>query len=94
MLQEINLRHKYTFGESKNYDGFARILIELANEYDSRAAEVRGANDMDTDVADAESKRPEHPDYVEKEYTEQEYIGYEAQLQEELICLGARRGKR
>ena len=76
MIQEIKIRHKCTVGESKGYDGFSRILIELANEkvYDRRAASRRGENDMDTDLVDPEARGPprafrtdEHPDYTERE---------------------------
>ena len=83
LLADIKLRHKYTTGDAKLYDGVSRILIELVNErvYDSRAAKVWGANDMDVDPVDADSK---HPDYAEKEYTEQEYVDYETKFQEEL----------
>ena len=63
MIQEINIRHNYTVGENKGYEGFSRILIELANEkvHDRRAANVRGENDMDTDAVDTEARQPRRP---------------------------------
>ena len=70
MYQDIKLRHKYTVGENKGYEGFSRILVELANEkvYDKRAAKGRGENDMGTDLVGPEARHPrreapndEHP---------------------------------
>ena len=39
IMQDIH--HKYATGESKTYEGFSRMLIEMANErvYDHRAGE-------------------------------------------------------
>ena len=94
MYQDIKLRYKYNIGKNKNYDGFSRIFIELANEksYDRRAAKGRGENDMDTDLVEREAPmrnepRDEHPDY-----TEQEWVDWEAELQEELNWVGTRKG--
>ena len=95
MYQDIKLRHKYSIGENKNYDGFSRILIELANEksYDRRAAKGRGENDMDTDLVDPESRQyREAPDDEHPDYTEQEWGDWEAELQNELNWLGSRKG--
>ena len=63
MIPEIKIRHKYTRGGSKGYDGFSRILIQLANEkvYDRRAAKGRGENDMDTDAVDTEARQSREP---------------------------------
>ena len=62
--------------------------------YDKRAAKCWGENDMDTDLVDPEARpsreapNEEHPDY-----TEQEWIDWEAELQEEFNGIGARKGK-
>ena len=96
MCQDIKFRHNYAVGENKGYENFSRILIELANEkvYDKRAAKCRGENDSDTDLVDSETRQfreapnDEHPDH-----TEQEWIDLEAELQEELNWLSARKGK-
>ena len=86
----MKISHKYTVGDSKGYEGFSRILIELANEkvHDKRADKVRGVNDIDTDAVDTEVSHLEHPDYAEKENSEQEFMGYEAKFQGELNWLG------
>ena len=56
MMQDINIMHKYMTGSDKSYEGFSRLLIEMANEktYDRRAAKSCGENDMDLDALAAE----------------------------------------
>ena len=40
LMQDIKVRHKYAVGEEKQYPGFSKILIEMANErtYDRQIA--------------------------------------------------------
>ena len=65
--------------------------------YDRHAAKGRGENDMDTEAVVTEARqsreRPEPPDDEHPDDTEYECINYEAELQEELNWLGARKGK-
>ena len=67
--------------------------------YDRRAAKGRGESDMDVDALIAEKSEkqqaqqaaPTEP--IHEDYTDAEWIDYEAQLQDELDWLGARKGK-
>ena len=56
MMSEIKIKHKYTVGVDKTYEGFSKLLVEMANEkvYDRRAARGRGESDMDVDALAAE----------------------------------------
>ena len=100
ILSEIKIKHKYTSGFDKTYEGFSKLLIEMAHEkhYDRRAAKGRGESDMDVDALAAEKAEQqaqqdeaEAADYSEdKEYTEAEWLDWESHLQEELNWLGAR----
>ena len=46
MMSEIKIKHKYTSGMDKTYEGFSKLLVEMAYEknYDRRAAKSRGAH--------------------------------------------------
>ena len=96
ILSEIKIKHKYTQGFDKTYEGFSKLLIEMAHEkhYDRRAAKGRGESDMDVDALaaeKAENQAAENEDYDEnREYTEAEWLDWESHLQEELNWLGAR----
>ena len=59
MMGEIKIKQKYTTGMDKTYEGFSRLLLEMANEkvYDRRAAKGRGENDMDLDALGSCSSR-------------------------------------
>ena len=84
----------------KTYEGFSKLLVEMAyeNNYDKRAAKSRGANDMDVDalasekaVRQAELQAEDDEDYGEdREYSAAEWLEYESELQEELNWLGSR----
>ena len=101
MMGEIKIKHKYTTGMDKTYEGFSKLLLEMAHEkvYDRRAPKGRGESDMDVDAlaaqklqqqADWQARQAElaaadgrdfgkdgaHPDY-----TDAEWIAWEAQLQ-------------
>ena len=56
MMSEIKIKHKYTTGVDKTYEGFSKLLVDMANEkvYDRRAARGRGESDMDFDALPAE----------------------------------------
>ena len=79
-MQDIKVRHKYAVGEEKQYPGFSKILIEMANErtYDRQIA--KGRNDMDVDAIEAE-KAAQQAAYTEvdsrdhggEEYTPERY---------------------
>ena len=104
MMSEIKIKHKYTTGPDKSYEGFSRLLIEMANErtYDRRAAKGRGENDMDLDALAAEKaelqaayqaelQAQDDEDYgEEREYSAAEWLEWESQLQEELNWLGSK----
>ena len=50
MMSEIKRKHnKYTSGMDKTYEGFSKLLVEMAYEknYDRRAAKSRGDTDME-----------------------------------------------
>ena len=99
MMQYIKIRHKYAAGKSKTYKGLSRICMEMANErvYDHRTGNGR-RNDMDADALAAEKEQrqaefaaADYRDYgADQEYTEQEWIDWEACLQEEVNWLGTR----
>ena len=71
-LDEIKLKHKYARGEDKTYNGFSRILIELADEkrYEAKS---RGKDDMDVDALarrEPDDRRREEPQAEEDEWDE------------------------
>jgi len=101
MMSEIKIKHKYTQGVDRSYEGFSKLLVEMAyeNTYDKRAAKSRGANDMDVDALAAEKaerqaelqRQDDEDEYGEcQEYSPAEWLDWETQLQEELNWLGAR----
>ena len=100
MLSDLKIKHKYTQGVDKTYEGFSKLLIEMAHEkhYDRRAAKGRGESDMDVDALAAEKaerqaelQAADDEDYGEnQEYTEAEWLDWETHLQEELNYLGPR----
>ena len=73
MMSEIKIKHKYTSVHDKSYEGFSRLLIEMANErtYDRRAAKGRGENDMDLDALAGEKER-QHEEEERRQGPEQE----------------------
>ena len=84
ILSEIKIKHKYTSGFDKTYEGFSKLLIEMAHEkhYERRAAKGRGESDMDVDALAAEKaerqaelQAADDEDYGEnQEYTEAEWL--------------------
>ena len=52
VMFEIKIKHKYTTGMDKTYEGFSKLLLEMALQktYDRRAAKGRGESDMDVDA--------------------------------------------
>ena len=55
-MQDIKIKHTHTTGADKSYEGFSKLLLEMANEkvYDRRAAKSRGESNMDVDARAAE----------------------------------------
>ena len=58
MMSEIKIKHKYTSGMDKTYEGFSGLLVEMAYEKndDRQAAKSRGDTDMDVDALAAEKE--------------------------------------
>ena len=56
MMSDIKIKHKHTAGFDNTYDGFSRLLLEMADEKvcDRCAATGRGDFDMDVDALAAE----------------------------------------
>ena len=87
MMREIKIQPQYTIGFDKTYEGFSRLLIEMANEksYDKRASKSRSENDMDVDAlvasaAAAAEKAAWHGEYepeYDAEYSEKEWADWE-----------------
>ena len=103
MMSDFKIKQKFTAGSDKIYDGFSRLLLEMANEkvYDRRAAKGRGAALAAEKFArQAEYESADKRDYSEdREYSEAEWVDYEhgmnqkmAEVQEEFNCLGACKG--
>ena len=108
MMSEIKIKHKYTSGMDKTYEGFSKLLVEMAYEknYDRRAAKSRGDTDMDVDALAAEKEERQQQQHAARQaeleaddygenvgYTDAEWVEYEKGPQDELNWLGARGGK-
>ena len=74
MMSEIEIKHKYNSGMDKTYEGFSKLLVEMAYEknYDRRAAKSLGDTDMDVDALAAE-----------KEERQQQHAARQAELEAE-----------
>ena len=88
MMNEMKIKHKYTIGMDKTYEGFSRLLIEMAHEksYDRRTSKGRGENDIDVDALAAAAaaataeRRAWHGDYEpedDAEYSEKDWAEWE-----------------
>ena len=87
MMSAIKIKHKYTIGFDKIYEGFSRLLIEKANgkSYGKRASKGRGENDIDLDAltaaAAAAAEKAAWPGEYEPEddfdYSEKEWADWE-----------------
>ena len=74
IMSEIKIKHKYTTGMDKTYEGLSKLLVEMAYEknYDRRAARSRGDTDIDVDALAAE-----------KEERQQQHAARQAELEAE-----------
>ena len=83
LMSEIKIKHKYTSGPDKSYEGFSRLLIEMERTYDRRAAKGRGENDMDLDTLASERAEQQSAPQAEEEDEYGEDRDYSAA---KLIC--------